>query len=260
MKGGLGNQMFQYAAGKKLSLIHNCKLKLATNWYKDSNDRTFDLGQYKIPGTVIIGSSRQIFNFYRKTVKEEEVKNQPEIFFTIDNGSILDGYWQNPDYFKDIESELRDEFKLKVHKTFFTDLDDKVRVSIHVRRGDYLQNKNLAIHGVLPKNYYSEAISIIERSTKIDEIIIFSDDIKWAKENLIFSYKTVFSDSFSNSAAEDMILMSKCKHNILANSTFSWWATWLNNNKNKIVIAPKKWFVSDKLVAPNFYQTGWIKI
>lgn len=119
-------------------------------------------------------------------------------------------------------------------------------VSVHIRRGDYLLRKHSKIHGLCSLEYYLQAIQFIKSKSKDPVFYFFSDDIPWARENFCNpSYKFVDCNSGSNSCL-DLYLMSQCKHNIIANSTFSWWGAWLNRNKEKIVVAPSVWFNDQK--------------
>jgi hypothetical protein len=117
-------------------------------------------------------------------------------------------------------------------------------VSLHIRRGDFVSNrKTNEIHGVLPLEYYYEAIRLITNQVRNPEFFIFSDDIPWVRENLLVPKKVNFVEHpTSNRDYEDLILMSNCKHHIIANSSFSWWGAWLSQNPVKRVIAPREWY------------------
>lgn len=133
-------------------------------------------------------------------------------------------------------------------------------VSLHIRRGDYVAlSKSKKGHALCPISYYKKAIENIAQKIHNPRFFIFSDDIQWVKENLAIKYNAEYIDFNRDYPERDIILMKHCKHNIIANSSFSWWGAWLNENPNKIVIAPKRWMnnleSSDDLIEPN-----WIKI
>ena len=172
-------------------------------------------------------------------------------------------------YFKNIEANIRKEFTLKNLLTSeSTKWQEKIRqtknsVSLHIRRGDYVQDaKTNAFHGTCNLEYYKNALQkIVDKigNTEI-EIFIFSDDIEWAKENLKFPYPTNFVSNSQILDYEEMYLMSLCQHNIIANSTFSWWGAWLNKNSAKIVIAPKQWSVKKSSDGLNILPKEWLQI
>jgi len=140
-------------------------------------------------------------------------------------------------------------------------IKEKNSVSLHIRRGDYLtMQKAIDTIGVCPLDYYDKAIREITRKIKNPTFFIFSDDINWVKENLKTNSPTIFVSGGKLKDYEELILMSKCKHNIIANSSFSWWGAWLNNNPNKIVIAPKKWFKDTSKNTRDLIPESWLKL
>ncbi|MFH0972649.1 MAG: alpha-1,2-fucosyltransferase, partial [Patescibacteria group bacterium] len=177
---------------------------------------------------------------------------------------FLDGYWQTEKYFKDIEDIIRSEFTLKTeYSNLNPELIAKISscnsVSMHIRRGDYITNQNTnEFHGICFLDYYKKAINLIAEKFPNPTIFIFSDDLKWCKENIKIKYPIVFVKGNKN--YEDLIMMSKCSHNIIANSSFSWWGAWLNNNPNKIVIAPQKWLNNPNINYSDIIPSTWIKI
>jgi len=135
-------------------------------------------------------------------------------------------------------------------------------VSLHIRRGDYVQNQEAnKFHGICSPEYYSQAMNLIEQKIENPHYFVFSDEVGWVRENIKFNYPVDFVSGNSISEAEELSLMSKCKHNIIANSSFSWWGTWLNTSPEKIVIAPKKWIENTDLAdASDLIPKEWIKI
>jgi hypothetical protein len=165
----------------------------------------------------------------------------PEVFTS--NKLYIDGYWQSELYFRDIEGIIRKQFTFKKISQENKDIAEEMRgiesVAIHIRRGDYVGTK---YEHACPKEYYSKAVDYIMNKSKIDKIYVFSDDVQSAATiiNDGLEVKFQFIDiNNGNTSYQDMYLMTQCKHNIIANSSFSWWGAWLNANPNKIVVAPK---------------------
>jgi hypothetical protein len=181
---------------------------------------------------------------------------------------FLSGYWQSPLYFKSVECLIRQEFTFptklsKENSIILKMIKNFNSISLHVRRTDYVNNVNHEIHGVCSIEYYMKAISIICANVNYPFFFIFSDDIKWVKQNLKINSKCVFvSGNTGSNSYIDMQLMSFCKHNIIANSSFSWWGAWLNSNFNKIVIAPQKWFNDENINSQtsDLIPDTWIRI
>jgi hypothetical protein len=164
----------------------------------------------------------------------------------------LDGYWQNPKYFeiyrKDLLTQIVPVKKLsKNAQKLLSDIENINSISIHIRRGDYASNpKAKNHHGILPVSYYKKSVENIKSRLNKQIYFIFTDDASWTKTQFTFLNKPIFISDFLNNEIEELYLMSRCKHNIIANSTFSWWGAWLNQNKNKLIIAPKSWFKNTK--------------
>lgn len=229
LKGGLGNQMFQYAYGRALALKRGTLLGL---------DKSFL--QSKL-WQKIVGVTPREYELDKFNIQAELIRDKYP----------LEGYWQSEKYFKDIRPILLKDFTLRSKSDNFLKFEklvsDNNSVSVHFRRGDYIKRKvTRNYHGVLGFDYYLQAIEIIKQKIKNPHFFLFSDD------------STISSFSGLNSA-EELILMSLCRHNIIANSSFSWWGAWLNNNPKKIVIAPKKWFNAIKTDLQRIPRS-WIKL
>jgi hypothetical protein len=285
--GGLGNQMFQYAFGRYLALKNKTKLKLDTTAFGKSGygtARLYELGVFNInaelatateiketrnepPGRWLKKTKRWLKkngwlpkkNFLR------EIDYQPEELLTLGDNAYLEGFFQNEKYFQPIADIIRDDFTLTPELTNFNPgLAEKIKnsnsISLHVRRGDYANDPGTQkFHGLLTLEYYRAAIKIIERGIKNPSYFVFSDDSEWCQTNLKMPAETIF---ISGKAYEDLILMSYCQHNIIANSSFSWWAAWLNNNKQKMIIAPKQWLANEKdnEKTKNMIPPNWVRI
>jgi hypothetical protein len=269
IQGGIGNQLFQYAVGRSLTEQYKVPLKFDIEWYKTSEFRRFLLDKFNISGEIATIQEIQRLNpegFFAKTFTKKSTFTETEDRFYdellhLSGNAYLNGYWQSEKYFKNIEHILRKEFVLKESLPSPSDaLVDHIQktnsVSVHIRRGDYMAPKNIKTIGLLSPDYYSKAVELITKETSNPQFFIFSDDLDFAK-TLSFPESSVYVTSdFGLEDYEELMVMSKCKHNILANSSFSWWAAWLNQNPSKTTIAPKNWFVSkttDDLV-PNEWR------
>lgn len=280
LMGGLGNQLFQYAFGKAYGIKNKKIIRFDIDAYsqegmkKFSTKREYLLDYFntsekgKFPYSSL--KRNKIFSFFLKAFNFKEIKEMEfgfnELFFE-DNGSVVfDGYWQTEKYFSEIEDIIRNEFILK--KIFSVknfeianDIFRKNSISIHIRRGDYINDKNTnKFHGVCPIEYYKKAINYIIKNVKEPHFFIFSDDIEWVKNNMKIDIKYTYVSNNKLKNYEELILMSYCKHNIIANSSFSWWGAWLNANIEKIVIAPSKWFANENINTRDIIPQNWIKI
>ena len=299
--GGLGNQMFQYALGKALALKNDTKLILDLTLLEDHSSmdqsvvhRNFDLDIFSVnfdfASTQMIeyfnGKNRKTyfgkaFNRIRNILTKNRLIIEKDRFYNpqISNligSKCLVGSWQSPNYFESFRETLLKEFTFKaeyINLTSFSFYQDQIKTSIntvglHVRRGDYVTNRYYnELLGVLPKSFYTEAIELLKKKFKKMSIFVFSDDIKWCEQNLEFEFITIFiaNEKSKKGVASDMKLMSLCEHQIISNSSFAWWAAWLNKNDNKKVIAPKSWVNSKHLNDPQVHAKdiipdSWIQI
>lgn len=281
IKGGLGNQMFQYALGRKLALQNSDELLMDTSGLDRANEmgdiyRPFSLGQFSIAGNVAnpaqvqqyknpYGIFSKILRKFRfKVLRQMHMGWEPGIL-QIKKTRYLDGYWQSPKYFESIRAELLSDFSLRegwseTGQTLGQEMSASESVSIHVRRGDYVANSSVhKAYGECSLGYYQAAIEKIKNKIKNPTFYIFSDDVSWVKDNLPVG-DAVFVSGQGLKDAEEILLMSKCEHNIIANSTFSWWGAWLNQNKGKIVIAPKPWFEVNEKFFQDLIPETWIRL
>ena len=275
IKGGLGNQLFQYAVGRAVALHHKVPLKLDTTifeTYKLHNG--YRLDQFAIQAEIateneiinLKGRNNLLFSAFRKTglVKRKSYFKEkrssyfdPSVF--KNNFVYLDGYWQNELYFSDIRELLLEEFSLNSSMNdlgcvYLECIKKNNSVSIHVRRGDYLKLKNI---NVLDVDYYMKAVEYIIKIVEKPTFYIFSDDLDWCKSNLGFLEDCIYVER-TQTEIDDLKLMSFCQNNIIANSSFSWWGAWLNQNPNKTVIAPKGWLLNDP-GSSNVIPSDWVK-
>jgi hypothetical protein len=255
---GLGNQLFQYAIGRKLSLLYKTGLFIDNNHFLNNKHREFSLAYFNTKFSIVNNYKKFGLKYpihflklkfgYFSRIKQESGKFKRNEEFS--KNSFLEGYWGNADDFKDVRDVLLSDLQLKnnYESHLFHLLREEISqtdsVSIHIRRGDYLESKNQVIFLNLDLEYYVQAIELIKLKVLSPKFFIFSDDIKWAKENLPLQSNNIvyINEAKELKDFEELMLMSFCNHNIIANSTFSWWAAWLNRNNDKIVIQPKKWY------------------
>lgn len=285
--GGLGNQMFQYAAGRALSLRRDGLLKLDVTGFE-----TYGLHQ----GFEL----QRVFNCQAELARQPDLRKvlgwqssplvrriiartgyavlgrmnyvaEPHFHYWpgIDKAPLdcyLAGYWQSEKYFGDAIATIRSDFGFRAplsgHNSAVAEKIGRVNaVSLHVRRGDYASNsKTKATHGLCSIEYYQAAIQYVTGRIEQPHFFVFSDDMAWVRDNLKLDFPCEYIDH--NKGAEsynDMRLMSLCQHHIIANSSFSWWGAWLNPSHKKVVIAPRKWFANNNNVDDLFPQ-GWVTI
>jgi hypothetical protein len=285
LKGGLGNQMFQYAAGLALAAHHRTKLKVDVSLLNEADAeigtvRYFDLQQLQLPpeiatkkeiSSIIPGSFFTTLldkiqpAFKRKIYKECDYTFDVNFFKSQDN-IYLKGYRQSEKYFSSIQDHIKNgfQFKNEVIKEVTgkaSELKSLNSVSIHIRRGDYSNPIVSNYHGILDAAYYQRAIRYIESNVSDCHFYIFSDNPEWVKTNLTFNAPVqIISGVFTKTHFEDFYLISQCKHQVIANSTFSWWAAWLNPNPGKIVVAPKKWFNNAPYDTRDLIPESWIRM
>lgn len=270
VQGGLGNQLFQYAFGKQLSLRSNCRLILDISEYdlKD-NKRNFLLQEFRI-NCELISTKRIIKNKYLNYLINKIIynfkfyrENKVSVFnekVSLLNDGYFDGYWQSEKYFNDIRNLLIEELTPKLINRSLLNIVkqiDKNSVSVHIRKSDYLTKDNSCIYAEITTDYYYNAMNYFLSINNNSKFFIFSDDFQWVKDNLVF---TKYNFEFiTGNTIEDIYLMSKCQNHIIANSSFSWWGAWLNNKFNKIVIAPKYWFTKKSNIQDEIVPLNWLK-
>jgi hypothetical protein len=282
--GGLGNQMFQYAAARRFAHHHNTDLFLDVTGFASYALRKYELDIFRIHAKIASPDLLKHVPFSRKDVIRlriwklfssepiiQYVKEKSFDFYeeklTLPDNVYLDGYWQSEKYFTEIADILRKEFSFvtppsAINQDLLEEMGRCNSVSMHVRRGDYVSNSVAKeILGVLGIDYYIGALNLLEEKVKDPKIFVFSDDIPWAKANLKTNLPLHFIDYNSvEKDYEDLRLMSNCQHHIIANSSFSWWGAWLGSNSEKIIIAPKKWFNQSNMDTRDLIPDSWIKI
>ena len=290
--GGLGNQMFQYACGKVVAKNLNAELKLDISHVTDRTLRNnftyrdYELGVFNIKEKIAtIEEVRQfipdlwnskeyikqryklkrLFNGRSLYIEKSKFSYNKDIELVKDN-TFLYGYFQTEKYFESQRIELLYNFKLKdqidkINSSLIDQIKSENAVSIHIRRGDYL-NSPFELLDV--QEYYIKAIELIQERVDSPSFYIFTNDYLWTEENFssLNIKKTIVNINKNDQSYIDMILMSNCKHNICANSSFSWWGAWLNTNPDKIVVAPKRWFKNTDYIGSTYdlIPSDWLKI
>lgn len=288
--GGLGNQMFQYALGKKLAHRHQTVLKLDNSWFqsdmKGTASREFELNYFTITASaaseveiaqvqepypfliqkIVNRISSRLPYYKRRIVQEQHFHFDPNILRVGEN-AYLHGYWQSEKYFADVRDVLLREFSFRApldsaNKQIADIIGKTESVSLHVRRADYVSSKEVnRVLGVCPPEYYTRAVQHIRKNITHPVFFVFSDDIEWCRQNLSLHEETHFIDHNTGANSyRDMQLMSLCRHNIVANSSFSWWGAWLNQNADKIAIAPQRWFADTSINDKDLIPENWLRL
>jgi hypothetical protein len=285
--GGLGNQMFQYAAGRSLSLSVGHPLLLDLSGFDHySLHHGFELARV-FAAPVLAASTDEVrevlgwraSKFALKLLKRmdltvlrgKSLAIEPHFnywtgFRELDFPCYLMGYWQSEKYFADIEAILRKDFSFKVPLTgqnieISSRMQDCQSVSLHVRRGDYVTHAATSkVLNVCSLEYYRKAITHIADHVTSPKFFVFSDDLPWVKNNLKATFQIEYVDGNQGPQSYiDMQLMSHCKHHVIANSSFSWWGAWLNPSPKKVVIAPRQWFCNG-LNDSDLVPQQWVRL
>lgn len=287
--GGLGNQLFQYAAARRLAHTNRLPLKIDESNYVPQPDGTrvhahpYELDRFNLMASVATQADLaqlqetplEIFwkkarhkmgipiRYYQKPYIYEPQTNQYRLDadflrLRVHRTVCLIGFWECEGYFRDIEDDIRREFTLKAppetrNAELLAHISQYNAVSVHIRRGDKAVQSPW---GSLPMEYYVSAAEYIAERIAHPEFFVFSDDSSWATEHFHLPYPVTIVTH--NTAAEDLRLMMTCRHHIIANSTMSWWGAWLGQNSERIVVAPSKYFQNADRPVPDFYPPKWI--
>ena len=287
ISGGLGNQLFQYAFGKAIEEKYGYDVKYDLSYYedipKDDTYREVFVSRY-IPLHMlatkddILKITKWDKSVWKKALKRlgfAEYRTKYErpgdgvtSIEQVKDDTLLIGYWQSEEYFSNVCDKIREEFSFETdtQSPEMKVLSEKIKssdsVSIHVRGGDYLLAQNQAIFGgICTSEYYEEAYAYMKKKNPAGKFFLFTNDVEWTKNNIHLPYEEIIMVSEEYEATEDwmdLYLMSICKDNIIANSSYSWWAAWLNANKNKTVICPSKW--TNSQIDDKIFAKGWTRI
>lgn len=292
--GGIGNQMFQYACGRHLAILNNTELKLDISllqnrvpFSKDFVFRNYDLDIFNIKATIATASDialyplnwkinsipHRLYNLFQirkkgyKYVLEWKLNSYNRILFDEKilkmRGNIyLAGYWSSPQFFNAISGTIKNDFSFKKELTSNSiALKEKITscnsVCINVRRKEFLVVKAMGFHGI---DYIRKAIEVIVQRYDNPVFFIFSDDLEWCRDNIKLNFPSCFvgEEYYGDKFSDYLQLMMSCRHFIIPNSSFAWWAAWLANNEEKIVTVPTKYFHG--LNSKDLIPDEWIKI
>jgi hypothetical protein len=257
LQGGLGNQLFQYAAARNLAVLNEADLRMDTSAFGRRSKRRFELDGFQVTAARAgtLERLRLRLDLRRERgralhVKEPYFHYWPGLAQLRSPLVVLDGYWQSEKYFSAIGSHIRSEISLRQSidpgaQHLSTMMQATEAVAVHVRRGDYATDPVVKrIHPVLPIAYYQEALHYLLDHGVKPSLFIFSDDPAWCRAHLRFpAYSCLYvADHGVTSVAQELELMRRCRHHIIANSSLSWWGAWLAEHPGQIVVAPRRWF------------------
>lgn len=283
IQGGLGNQLFQFALALSLKAInHEQKIAIDKTVYKTNNKKITDRENLIYAFNIEDFSEATLKDFERKnaffkmidylfnknncSIINESSKTLIPSVLNCEPNTYLNGYWQSYKYFEKITSEIKKQFSLK--NTLTTNslkqkeiiLAKPLSIGVHIRRGDYI-SKYANIYAHLSLDYYYKGINHIKKKLNKENVsvFVFSDEIEWCKQNFKSTDDVFFIDDKANKPDyEDLFLMSYCGHNIIANSSYSWWAAWINSNADKIIVAPNNWYrVQEPQFNERIYPPTW---
>ncbi|MEE9170605.1 MAG: alpha-1,2-fucosyltransferase [bacterium] len=284
--GGLGNQLFQYAVGRHLAELRSTELKIDLSGFEIYKLHEYSLGAFNIRQNFAskeeaasltvpkdAGAGGVLGKVFGKKAKRAKTHIREKKLFSFDRKVLnlpdrvyLDGYWQCEKYFVAIAEIIRREVIVKSPQT---GKDKEVAemiascesVSLHVRRGDYVSNpKTNRLHGTCSVDYYHRCVEHVAQMVKNLHFFVFTDDPEWARENMKLPHATtVVAHNDASRNYEDLRLMSQCRHNIIANSSFSWWGAWLNPNEDKMVLAPRRWLAMKGRDCKDIIPGQWVK-
>ncbi len=277
LDGGMGNQLFQYAMGRYLSIKLKTNLKLDRDLYLANSQRHYSLHHFDVEESFCTPNERKALkrkDFLRRKLNNigfavtpywytEEFPGYHNYTRQARGDAYFEGFWQSEKYFKPAESIIRNELVVKtmpsdINKRLLDEIGSVNAVSVHVRRGDYVSDSvTNAVHGICDINYYKQALNLITTEIADPSFFVFSDDMSWTRSNIMINgYPVTYVDHNAEADYEDFRLMYSCRHHIIANSSFSWWGAWLNSYPGKKVIAPKNWFRS-QLINNDIIPQEW---
>ncbi|MFK7809342.1 MAG: alpha-1,2-fucosyltransferase [Saprospiraceae bacterium] len=287
LKGGMGNQMFQYAMALNVAQKLDTELRIDLSSLLDRSKgedfvyRNYDLSIFNVndnfvhsPSVVHLLSklkSASVTRYFRNQVnkgrthlKEKDFHFQQHFIDQTKDDTILEGWFQSPKYFEDIAPLIRKEFTfvkpvLEVSQDLLKKIKSTNAVCLNVRRTDFLKVDNLNTTNL---EYFQEAARYIGDHVKNPTFFIFSDDVQWCLENIQLDHPTqvIGHEHKGEKFGNYMQLMIACKHYIIPNSSFAWWAVWLNANKNKKVVAPKNWFNDSAIDTSDLVPEDWVRL
>lgn len=276
--GGLGNQMFQYAAGRRASISAGVPLGIDLTAMADYDKRIYGLDQFVLTPNArpVDGSAfskgRGLVHLWRKITKTYRDRREKGFPFDPDVLNLkpparLIGYWQSEKYFADVTGTIRSDFALvrpmaSERQAVLNRISACNSISVHVRRGDYVSvPKYASVFGTCAPEWYRRAVDIASEGVTDVVFFVFSDDVQWAKENLDLPGRVEWVEPLPDKRdAEDLYLMAACRAHVIANSSFSWWGAWLDPREESRVVAPSRWFLSGDFDARDLVPERWIRL
>lgn len=282
--GGLGNQMFQFAAGLGVSLRTGNRLLVDISGFRGYSRRNYGLDRdfFGIPTVASPIDVRRVLGIggvapvrrilsgrWARALRPQSLVIEPSLSYcqellSVQGPAYLQGYWQSAAYFADCTSAVRSAFSFRnqplgTAAEWAATIRDTVSVSVHVRRGDYVSSANAnAFHGTLPLSYYERATTLIQSLHSDVRFFVFSDDLDWARAHLSFIHDAYFVDGRKGATAHrDLQLMTLCQHSIIANSSLSWWGAWLGRKSHQTIIAPRQWFRNSSIEGTGRIPDEW---
>jgi len=292
LMGGLGNQMFQYAAARRLALRHGTDVAFDDSYFKQcppgDTPRVYMLHRLSVVARfatatevaemggaakslwkrVLVGMRRAagLVRHPPQQFREPYARFCPEVLHLPDDVYLI-GYWHAEQYFADVAETIRAELMVRTTLTgrnleSAQRISDCESVAVHFRRGDYVSSaKTMAFHGVFSPDYYQMALDALQSRVNRPRLFVFSDDPQWVRQHVKFSVPfEVVDHNPPGQEHEDLRLMSLCRHAIIANSSFSWWGAWLNSNPDKVVIAPRRWFADERMNSSDLIPPNWLRV
>ncbi len=289
LMGGLGNQMFQYAAGRRLAIVHDTALTLDCSWFEREGARATTrrapaLGCFSLPAATTSLSEATLsaweyaaFRPLRSNFWRHAFRRRVTVMRSTGDGfdpgvlgapgqTLLIGYWQSERYFQDVSEEVKGDFTFtdstaRAAAALLQLVEEFPSIAVHVRRGDYVTDDATAqLHGTATPAYFHEAVEIIAQRISSPRIFVFSDDIPWCREKLAFAYPTIFVEGLGPHPGAELMAMSRCGHQVISNSTFGWWGAWLNASPDKTVVAPKQWFRDAGVDSADVVPSRWVRL
>lgn len=287
ISGGLGNQMFQYATARSLAAKHEAEVRLDLSWFDQTNNqegsrffelecfnfkqRSMDPSRYLLvphaygrKGRILLRLGKPFKKKLNHYQEAHYYLNEP-VLQAPDN-SYLAGHWTTEKYFNDQRGTILNDFTWtsQLYEDSKKVLDNitssETPVGVHVRRGDYVSSPTTnKYHGVMDIGYYHQAENILKKKFGKLQLFIFSDDQAWVKRNLKPTSTTSYVE-INKKGSDDMRLLKECKHFVIANSTFSWWAAWLGQDPQKTVVAPKQWAQTTAIDTRDVVPKDWLRI
>jgi hypothetical protein len=282
LMGGMGNQLFQFAAGRRLASRHGSELLLDLGWFRHegksvATPRSFQLGGFEVAAGLTELQPRVLAGWERKRRWSLSSRRRLEVIRQRDSDAALDervlgapddvlllGYWQSEKYFVDAADVVRRELRFPDEPDErYAHVDEIARnpsaVAVHVRRGDYVAHpETSAVHGALGRDYYRRALELVAARVEDSQFLAFSDEPEWVERELAPEFRLMVVTG--GDAHQELRLMSRCTHHVIANSSFSWWGAWLGEQNDSVVVAPARWFSDPGVDTSSVIPERWVRL